>query len=162
LPDISTTATGLLCWRDSHPLEWQLASLHQIVPWSTLCRADRVPNDPVLTTRGWLLRHYAQFPPARPCGSKRASREYVWLMGRARGGDCGVDQPMITGRTHPAPDARSFGSSPSSRSHRAEHRRDFLPAFAPTMMCGCPPANLTPPKKSHRFFLRQFSVLACA
>jgi len=40
LPDMTTTATGLLCWRDSHPLEWQLASLHQIVPWSTLCRAD--------------------------------------------------------------------------------------------------------------------------
>src|SRR5580693_7884928 len=28
LLDITTTATGLLCWRDSHPLEWQLASLH--------------------------------------------------------------------------------------------------------------------------------------
>ena len=26
--DITTTATGLLRWRDSHPLEWQLASLH--------------------------------------------------------------------------------------------------------------------------------------
>jgi hypothetical protein len=26
---ITTTATGLLCWWDSHPLEWQLASLHQ-------------------------------------------------------------------------------------------------------------------------------------
>src|SRR6266571_2392870 len=26
--DITTTVTGLLCWRDSHPLEWQLASLH--------------------------------------------------------------------------------------------------------------------------------------
>src|SRR5947207_10451384 len=26
---ITTTATGLLCWRDLHPLEWQLASLHQ-------------------------------------------------------------------------------------------------------------------------------------
>ena len=26
--DITTTATGLLCWRDSHPPEWQLASLH--------------------------------------------------------------------------------------------------------------------------------------
>src|SRR5215831_14375441 len=25
---ITTTATGLLCWWDSHPLEWQLASLH--------------------------------------------------------------------------------------------------------------------------------------
>src|SRR5712691_9360988 len=30
LLDMSTTATGLLCWRDLHPLEWQLASLHQI------------------------------------------------------------------------------------------------------------------------------------
>jgi hypothetical protein len=29
LLDMTTTATGLLCWRDSHPLEWQLASLHQ-------------------------------------------------------------------------------------------------------------------------------------
>jgi hypothetical protein len=28
--DMTTTATGLLCWRDSHPLKWQLASLHQI------------------------------------------------------------------------------------------------------------------------------------
>src|ERR1700676_3063929 len=27
---MTTTVTGLLCWRDSHPLEWQLASLHQI------------------------------------------------------------------------------------------------------------------------------------
>src|SRR5437868_11259279 len=26
---ITTTATGLLCWRDLHPLEWQLASLHR-------------------------------------------------------------------------------------------------------------------------------------
>ena len=30
LLDITTTATGLLCWRDSHPLEWQLALLWQI------------------------------------------------------------------------------------------------------------------------------------
>ena len=28
-PDITTAATGLLCWRDLHPLERQLASLHQ-------------------------------------------------------------------------------------------------------------------------------------
>src|SRR3954467_11196457 len=27
---MTTTATGLLCWRDFHPQEWQLASLHQI------------------------------------------------------------------------------------------------------------------------------------
>src|SRR6202022_296448 len=30
LLDMTTTATGLLCRRDFHPLEWQLASLHQI------------------------------------------------------------------------------------------------------------------------------------
>ena len=30
LLDMTTTVTGLLCWRDFHPLEWQLASLHQI------------------------------------------------------------------------------------------------------------------------------------
>src|SRR5260370_30116596 len=30
LLDMTTTATGLLCWRGSHPLEWQLAPLHQI------------------------------------------------------------------------------------------------------------------------------------
>src|ERR1700732_4804157 len=28
LLDMTTTTTGLLCWRDFHPLEWQLASLH--------------------------------------------------------------------------------------------------------------------------------------
>src|SRR3954466_2355285 len=29
--DMTTTASGLLCWRDFHPQEWQLASLHQIL-----------------------------------------------------------------------------------------------------------------------------------
>jgi hypothetical protein len=28
LLDMTTASTGLLCWWDSHPLEWQLASLH--------------------------------------------------------------------------------------------------------------------------------------
>src|SRR6202011_4718421 len=31
---MTTTVTGLLCWRDFHPLEWQLASLHQ----TRMCR----------------------------------------------------------------------------------------------------------------------------
>src|SRR6516162_3952953 len=38
LLDMTTTATGLLCWRDFHPLERQLASLHQN---RTLIRACR-------------------------------------------------------------------------------------------------------------------------
>src|SRR6266480_6552377 len=35
--DMTTTVSGLLCWRDFHPLEWQLASLH----WSG--RAPALP-----------------------------------------------------------------------------------------------------------------------
>src|SRR5262249_16927567 len=27
-PDMTTPVTGLLCWRDFHPQEWQLALLH--------------------------------------------------------------------------------------------------------------------------------------
>src|SRR3954468_24071824 len=38
--DITTTATGLLCWRDFHPQEWQLASLHQNIAGSNGSRAD--------------------------------------------------------------------------------------------------------------------------
>src|ERR1700757_2847056 len=29
---MTTTVSGLLCWRDFHPLEWQLASLHWSIP----------------------------------------------------------------------------------------------------------------------------------
>jgi hypothetical protein len=45
LQDITTTATGLLCWRDSHPLEWQLASLHLLLHRDGL--APSTPSLPV-------------------------------------------------------------------------------------------------------------------
>ena len=32
---MTTTVTGLLCRRDFHPLEWQLASLHRILAYIT-------------------------------------------------------------------------------------------------------------------------------
>src|SRR4051794_3006689 len=34
--DMTTTASGLLCWRDFHPQEWQLASLHRTSAESSL------------------------------------------------------------------------------------------------------------------------------
>jgi hypothetical protein len=47
LLDITTTATGLLCWRDSHPLEWQLASLHgHSLPMRLLPRLARCAEYP--------------------------------------------------------------------------------------------------------------------
>jgi len=54
LQDITTTATGLLCWRDSHPLEWQLASLH-------------------------LLLHRKGLAPSTPCRSPGASQIFSAL-----------------------------------------------------------------------------------
>src|SRR6202048_3598367 len=43
LLDMTTTATGLLCWRDSHPLEWPLASLHQIPTLHSRCTSSAAP-----------------------------------------------------------------------------------------------------------------------
>ena len=95
---ITTAVTGLLCWRDLHPLEWQLASLHQIVPWSTMCRAGWVRNDPVLTTRGWLLRHYDPVSPGAARGHAAASEHQgVSLTGLGKRGRLRVDRPTITG-----------------------------------------------------------------
>src|SRR3954465_4753317 len=49
--DMTTTATGLLCWRDFHPQEWQLASLHPILrasPKGQVRRASLNRFDPDL------------------------------------------------------------------------------------------------------------------
>ena len=75
-----------------------LLQLHH-VPWSTLCRADWVRNDPVFYTRGWLLRHY---DPGSP--------------GAARG-HAAASEGAIAGR--PAHDHRM--NSPSSGTHTAHY-----------------------------------------
>jgi hypothetical protein len=58
LLDITTTATGLLCWRGSHPLEWQLASLH----------GQSLPN--------WANRVMSGLPPI-------ATKQRTWLVVRS-------------------------------------------------------------------------------
>ena len=67
----------------------ELAQLRpQIVPWSTLYRADWVRNDPVLTTRGWLLTNRAQF--LRELQHQGSMYDgWAW----AREGDCGSTSP---------------------------------------------------------------------
>jgi hypothetical protein len=60
LLDITTTATGHLCWRGFHPLEWQLTSLHQ-----TVLRLPRVRLRPRIQLQiacriVSLARHYSQ------------------------------------------------------------------------------------------------------
>src|SRR5207253_3592579 len=66
----------------------ELAQLRpQIVPWSTLCRADWGRNDLVLTMRGSLLRHYHPVS----LGAERAHAIIAW----SRGGDCGSTNPRI-------------------------------------------------------------------
>ena len=66
----------------------------QIVPWSTLCRADWVRNDPVLTTRGWLLRQLR--PSFSGSCARPGEHQGISLMrlGKwASGGDCGSTSP---------------------------------------------------------------------
>src|SRR5262245_49622966 len=41
LLDITTASTGLLCWRDFHPQEWQLDSLHGTLAPSTVVQHSR-------------------------------------------------------------------------------------------------------------------------
>ena len=54
LLDITTTATGLLCWRDSHPLEWQLASLHgHFRPIHPVCLSASPRNRTRDQARNW-------------------------------------------------------------------------------------------------------------
>ena len=71
LQDITTTATGLLCWRDSHPLEWQLASLHLLLHRSGLSPHTPCQSPGALTHV--TARRIAQPPEAafvtrlRPC-----------------------------------------------------------------------------------------------
>ncbi len=47
------------------------------MPWSTLCRADWVRNDPV--PRGWLLRHYDPVSPGAARGHEGLSALF-WRM----------------------------------------------------------------------------------
>src|SRR5262249_15581926 len=55
LLDMTTTATGLLWWPDSHPPEWQLASLHQI----------RTCGFPAYgSCLGWVTAQVAVYAPA--------------------------------------------------------------------------------------------------
>src|SRR6266576_5245086 len=85
----------------------ELAQLRpQIVPWSTLCRADWVRNDPVLTTRGWLLS-----PGAARGHAAASEHQGVSFDGPGQGG-------AICGR--PAHD--HWMNSPSSGQHTATIR----------------------------------------
>jgi hypothetical protein len=82
LQDITTTATGLLCWRDSHPLEWQLASLHLLLhrkrlALSTPCRSPGAshmfsasPSNSDIARRS---RHVSNVPISDSCTAKPAA-----------------------------------------------------------------------------------------
>jgi hypothetical protein len=63
---MTTTATGLLCWRDFHPLECQLASLHQIRLGLILREMAPIRSD-------WACQRGEIQPPA-PAAAARAPR----------------------------------------------------------------------------------------
>src|SRR3954451_7448571 len=65
--DMTTTATGLLCWRDFHPQEWQLASLHRIYSGQAV-RAGFRQQSPLAPELLSAASHAPLFslPPERP------------------------------------------------------------------------------------------------
>ena len=78
LLDMTTTATGLLCWRDSHPLEWQLASLHQ----NRTCGFPAYGSH--LGSKRQLLAACVPAPVARMPGSSSVLRACVLIIATAR------------------------------------------------------------------------------
>src|SRR5215467_11470043 len=63
LLDITTASTGLLCWRDFHPQEWQLDSLHGTLSPSTVVYQLRQFHGVKRTPRGAPLvgSHFVKF-----------------------------------------------------------------------------------------------------
>src|SRR3954467_6581772 len=57
--DMTTTATGLLCWRDFHPQEWQLASLHQNLLGAVNAIGLGIETEPLFTMAQAAVRHMA-------------------------------------------------------------------------------------------------------
>ena len=64
---MTTTVTGLLCWRDFHPLEWQLASLH----WS-----GRAPALPAREAGQGHPRHGARYVLETHLSDRRDPHRY--------------------------------------------------------------------------------------
>ena len=63
LLDMTTTVTGLLCWRDFHPQEWQLASLHEnlIKLHKAQLSSDRMSCHSATANQVRLVLHTAAF-----------------------------------------------------------------------------------------------------
>src|SRR4051812_18337199 len=79
-------STGLLCWRDFHPQEWQLASLHQIRAGPIRARGSHL---------GCLTAKHAVRGPAPVNGGAHLARSAGENGCRARGL---ADQPEPRGR----------------------------------------------------------------
>jgi hypothetical protein len=60
---MTTTVTGLLCWRDLHPQEWQLASLHEnlIKLHKAQLASDRMSCHSAIANQVRLVFHTAAF-----------------------------------------------------------------------------------------------------
>jgi transposase len=73
---MTTTASGLLCWRDFHPQERQLASLHSVNEGATRSEAAERFGVGVSSAVRWhqLWRETGTFE-AKPCGGGRSPLE---------------------------------------------------------------------------------------
>ena len=87
------------------------------VMWPLTMSCDWVRNDPVPTTRGWLVQHYDPFRGELRGRAAASGHQGISLMDLGKRGRLRVDQPTITGQLGRAPDAYSqlFGCNDRQR-----------------------------------------------
>jgi hypothetical protein len=108
-----------------------------------MCRAGWVRNDPVLTTRGWLLRHYDPVSPGAARGHAAASEHQgVSLTGLGKRGHCGSTGPrsldeLARLRTRTAHHSPVMIALLSINSSHCRPERSFF--VSPTARMACKP-----------------------
>jgi hypothetical protein len=115
---MTTTVTGLLCWRDLHPLEWQLASLHGHQEPPTLATAAAGLAPIADASEAWRRSTGGRVPLGDGC-SPSADMQGVHRGAWKRGGvaACG---------------AGAAGGSSTARRRVDERRSEgFFPASSP-------------------------------
>src|ERR1700757_4382899 len=90
---MTTTVSGLLCWRDFHPLEWQLASLH----WSGVQQVTKTAEWPDWTPPEEMIVRQPYLPRFMAGGETNPLGARALYLGKTVYRIHGTNQPSTIG-----------------------------------------------------------------